>query len=924
MTNFDILSDAFFADPYPTLAAMRSEAPCWYDPRLDAYVVTQYRDVGRVLKDEQFSSERVAQFGCGAPPHMQAKLDVCVRELERWLLFADPPAHTPLRRRLGRVFGPRLQPLIRRGVGPAVAEAVERLRASAAPDLVRDFAYPVPTTVLASLLGVPNDDIERFKGWTVDVFALIGAGIADEAAIETCYRGVTELHAYVVELLRDRRRRPRNDVLSELAAPAGGPDGANLDDDDIVGMFMTTIVAGHETTTNLISNALCGILSDRRARDWVLARGGIGEESVDELIRFDGAVFSLIRRARCDLPLAGKLIRGGQCVFAMLNAGNRDPQQFPDPDRLNFDRPRPPHLGLGVGLHSCIGAAMARTVVSASVSEFLRAWPEAEIGPERERKWQRNMSIRGLVELPVDLRRSALRGGLRGVAVKTLGRDEGLRLLAGGEAIEGPLPDLAENRPRRAASVVRANDVGTVRALVLAANERGVPLYPVSTGKNWGLGSRAPVLDGGVILDLGGMKGVRELDLERGVAVVEPGVTQGELADRLSGTPFMLNVTTSCRGTSVLANALEQGQGAIRLRVDELLGVEAVLGNGALVTAGGVGPADGRAFFGRGSGPDATRLFCQSNFGVVTAAAIALVPRPERTCYLYASYAGEALPAVVDRVGRLRREGVTDAIFYFSEMQIDPSGRALPDFTLLGPVLGRRRIAGEALDIAREELGGIPGCKGVRSGDVDELAPGDPLYHRGRTFLGIPACEPLRKRFGTTSCDLDGTSRNGWSVLQTLLPLDGRAVGDALAVLKAGVDAWGVPVQPHVSSVTARSINLMTMIWFERSPEGIERMRRLRDELQAKLVGRGYHPSREGVDVLRAAAGRGPRDEAWAHIKAALDPKGVIAPGRYVAAPTPAGRSASTDMPPASGERLRDDSAEGAAPSEAPLLFNYR
>lgn len=920
MTNFDILSEAFFADPYPTLAAMRKEAPCWYDPRLGAHVVTRFRDAARVLKDDQFSSERVHQFGRGAPAHMQSKLDLCNQQLERWLLFSDPPAHTPLRRRLGRAFGARLRPLIEQGVGGAIAQSVAALKVADRPDLVRDFTYPIPTMVLASILGVPHQDIEHFKRWTTDIFALIGAGIADEEAVESGYRGITELHAYVTELIRARRQRPQVDVLSDLASTQP-ESGVPITDDDIIGLFMTMIVAGHETTTNLLANSLHGILSDERARTWVLDHGGITEESVDELMRFDGSVFSLIRRARCDLPLAGKLIREGECVFAMLNAGNRDPRQFPDPDRLDFDRPRPLHLGLGVGLHACLGAAMTRTVISASLTEFFQAWPEASLVPGAT--WQRNMSIRGLSTLPVQLQPAGARlRPPRSVAPPPERRKSSRpRPLEDTFVYANVLPDLAENHPRRVAASLQATDTQAVRQAVLEANERGTTLYPVSTGKNWGLGSRSPVCEGDVLLDLSGMKRIRELDLERGIAVVEPGVTQGALALRLADTPFLLNVTTSCRSTSVLGNALDRGQGALRLRAEELLGLEVVLGNGTVVTTGGVRRADGQAFFGQGSGPDATKLFCQSNFGVATAGAIALVRRPERTSYVYASYPGEALAAVVDRLARLRQERVIDHIFYFGEMQLNP-GKPSFTFTVLGPLLGRKRVVDEALAIVSEELVGVAGCKSLRSGEADELAPSDPLYHRGRTFLGIPSCEPVRKRFGTTTCDLDGTSSNGWSVLQTLLPLEGRAITEALGVLKAGVDASGLPVQPHVSSISSHALNLMTMIWFQRTPEGVARMRQLRDELLANLTARGYHPSREGIDSLRGSMAHGARSEAWAQIKAALDPKGIIAPGRYVSA---APRPRSTEAPPASGERLRGDLVESLRPSEvAPFVLNYR
>lgn len=879
VAEFDILGEAFFANPYPTLAALRKDAPCWYDPRLDAHVVTRYHDIEHVLQDERFSAERVRQFGRGAPEHMEHELAACVRELERWLLFRDPPGHTSLRRRLSRAVGSHLLPNVRRAAKATVAKALAELSWNDAPDLVRDLAYPVPTQVLAELLGVGSGDIERFKRWTTDIFALIGAGIADERAVELGHRGVVGLHAYALELLHERRQRPRNDLLSVLAAQGPEPDGTEVSDEDVVGLVMTTIVAGHETTTNLIANSLHAIMSDPRAREWVLARRGIGEGSVDELARFDGPVLSLIRRARRDVTIAGKLVREGECVFSMLSAGNRDPRKFPGPDRLDFERPRPSHLAFGVGMHACLGAIIARAVVSEAVTELLVTYPDVAIRPGCA--WQRNLSIRGLATLPVELGASTARRRSQVLVAGLASAPVDLEVVTD-EAVTGPLRDLAENRRRRVDAVVRVSSTEGVRRVVMGAQELGVPVYPVSTGKNWGLGSRSPIADGGVLLDLGRMNRIRELDLEQGTAVIEPGVTQAALADRLVGTPFFLNVTTSCKDTSVLGNALDRGQGMIRLRLDELLGLEVVLADGAVVTTGGVGPAGARRYFGRGAGPDATRLFCQSSLGVVTAGVIALVPRPECTGYAYASFIGEALPAVVDRLAQLRREHVVDRIFYLGEMQLHADAQGLPDFTVLGPVLGRRRLVSEALAIVSEELGSVPGCTRVRTGEAQELAPGDPLYHRGRAFLGIPSCEPVRARFGVSTCDLDESSRRGWSVLQSLLPLDGRSAQEALAILSEGARAHQATIQPHISMVSSRSLNLMSMIWFDRQPAQVERMRALREQLHAELAAHGFHPSRKGIDLLHADRVHLHHDEALSRIKAALDPRGSVAPGRYV------------------------------------------
>jgi cytochrome P450 len=398
--EYDLLGDAFYADPYQTLAEMRREDPCWFDPRLNVFVITRYQDVKRVLNDyDDFSSQRVSQFVHGAPPHLKAKVDAYVGELSRWLLFVDPPHHVTLRTRLLQSLGPRFLDLVSEAAEQAVTEALDTIGACPTADVINDFAYPVPTRVLARVLGISSADIERFKAWTTDIFSLIGAGVADEAAVETGYRGVTDLREYVLALLRHKRESPTDDILSALANPVAGEPGEVVPDDDIVGLFMAMIVAGHETTTGLIGNALHAILSDPGCRRWILDHPDFPETAADELLRYDGPVLSLVRRANRDVVIAGQVVKEDAFVLNFLSAGNRDPRKFSDPDRLDFSRPQPDHVGLGTGIHGCVGAPMARRVIRQAVPRFVHRFPNASIADGCT--WQRNISIRGMLAMPV-------------------------------------------------------------------------------------------------------------------------------------------------------------------------------------------------------------------------------------------------------------------------------------------------------------------------------------------------------------------------------------------------------------------------------------------------------------------------------------------------------------------------------------------
>jgi len=440
--------------------------------------------------------------------------------------------------------------------------------------------------------------------------------------------------------------------------------------------------------------------------------------------------------------------------------------------------------------------------------------------------------------------------------------------------------ELSESEERRIPAILFPTTLLEVQEIVNEARARGTPLYPVSTGMNWGLGSRHPVRDDCVLVDLRRLDRIREVDLAHGYAVIEAGVSQHALAQCLEGTPWMLNVTTSCKDSSLLGNAMDRGEGCIRPRRDDLLGLELVLGDGSVLHTGGVGQGAARKYYGLGTGPDASGLFLQSSLGIATAGAIAFISRPERIDYAFASFQRAGLAEVVDTVLALRRDRLMDTTFRLSELPVEPGGAGpAPDFTLLGPLLGRRAAVDATEAVLREEFGRLPSFRSFECGPVADMALTHPLYQRTQFFRGIPSCDMLRARFRVDDCDLDGRSESGWTVVATVLPLEGDAVQTALDVVTRVVDVEGLTCRLEVSAVSATTILLMTAIWFPRDTDGIARMRRTQGALRAQFRAAGFHPARDGVDAVRD---EGPAGGALGRIKVALDPAGILSPGRYL------------------------------------------
>jgi len=369
-------------DPYALYRRLRDEAPVHWAPHSKAFVVSRNDDVVHVLKHpELFSSEayKSVLMTADVPLTPRAVLNV-LRFLWKagatpWrmsravsLLASDPPQHEAVRDVVKRGFTPRRIAAWE----PRVRELVEALMAPArdgAPfDVVADLAVPLPTTIIAEMLGVEPERRDEFKRWS-DVIVTTSSGSARGTAFDRATVDVLgALFAYLRATVRARRARPGEDLVSVLVDPS---HGVALDEIDLVQFVLLLLVAGNETTTNLIGNAACALLENRGELERVAREPGLVPALVEETLRFDAPVQSVVRGARADTEIAGVPIPEGSTVMPLIGSANRDERRWHEPDAFRPGRDTRGHVGFGFGVHFCLGAALARLEATAALEALV-------------------------------------------------------------------------------------------------------------------------------------------------------------------------------------------------------------------------------------------------------------------------------------------------------------------------------------------------------------------------------------------------------------------------------------------------------------------------------------------------------------------------------------------------------------------------
>ena len=393
MKSFDPMDPEFLADPYPTYHRLRAEDPVHHSP-LGFWVLTRYEDVAAILRDARFIKEPLAalvaaRFGSEVP-----------RGVGLSMLDRDPPDHTRLRSLVSKAFTPRVVEGLRPRIQAIVDDLIARAEPAGSMDLIEEFAYPIPVNVICEMMGVPVRDHERFKGWSLDIArGLDSIWLPPDSEIPR--RSATARHAisdYFRELIAQRRTSPRADLLSALIAAEEAGD--KLNEEELLATCILILIAGHETTVNLIGNGVLALLRHPAELSRLRATPGLITIGVEELLRYDGPVQRTARVASADATIGGHTIPQGDMVMPFIGAADRDPAHFPEPDRLNLSRADNRHIAFGWGIHFCLGAPLARVEGQIAIDTLVRRLPRlALIGDSVE--YRQSLTLRGLKTLPV-------------------------------------------------------------------------------------------------------------------------------------------------------------------------------------------------------------------------------------------------------------------------------------------------------------------------------------------------------------------------------------------------------------------------------------------------------------------------------------------------------------------------------------------
>jgi len=395
LSLYQRLDPEVLANPYPLYRRLQTEDPVHWDPYLHAWVLTRYADVVTAL--QRFSATRMP-----TPEQLTSvglsELNPVAQVLVRQMIFMDPPAHTRLRALCAAAFTPARAAALRSHIQEITDSLIDAVLPKGRMDVISDLADVLPATVTAELMGVPVADRDQLKTWSKDFSEILGNFQHNPERAAHTLKIVEGMTAYYRDRIREQERDPRDGVVHALMTAE--IDGDRLSENEIIANCIITMTGGQETTTNLIGNGLLSLLRNPEELARLQASPSLVPSAVEELLRYESPIQHTGRLAPADTELGGKLIRKRHAVISVIGAANRDPERFPDPDRLDITRTDNRHLAFGWAGHYCFGAPLARVEGQIAFSTILQRLRNIALEPAPLR-WRNNMGFRGLESLPV-------------------------------------------------------------------------------------------------------------------------------------------------------------------------------------------------------------------------------------------------------------------------------------------------------------------------------------------------------------------------------------------------------------------------------------------------------------------------------------------------------------------------------------------
>jgi cytochrome P450 len=393
--NFNPLSPEFIRDPYPSYRALRDYDPMWRSP-FGYLVSSRHADVAFILRDKRFGKEFAGRM---RKRYGEKAMDEPVmRAMSLWMLSQDPPDHTRLRGLVVKAFTARRIEEMRPRIQEIVDRTLDRVAPQGSMDLIDDFAFRLPVTVICDMLGIPDEDRDRFFEGSRAGSRLLDPIPLSRAELDEANERNAAAQDYFRRLFELRRREPGDDLTTQLIRAE--EDGQKLTEEELIANIYLLFGAGHETTVNLIGNGLLALHRNPDQLKLLRDQPALIGNAIEEFLRYDSSVQLTNRAALDDVSVGGAEIKKGDAVLCLLGAANRDPEVYPDPDRLDIARPKINPMSFGGGIHFCLGAQLARIEGEVAISTLLRRFPGLTLDDPEHPEWRQSFALRGLKHLP--------------------------------------------------------------------------------------------------------------------------------------------------------------------------------------------------------------------------------------------------------------------------------------------------------------------------------------------------------------------------------------------------------------------------------------------------------------------------------------------------------------------------------------------